>query len=175
MDTNILQAKTGMHLISEKLYMFSISRKLMADRRKIIEELTNRQLVDRYRFNRAGLNYLQTVLGPALEPATMRHKSLSFMSKPLFTLRYFATRLVHFPHTVRKLDAQVQQFYVVTRFSKVVGVINGTNIRTPSEYEPSYVNRKGFHFINVHVVFDGFDTDYCFYMFSCTYKLKKVS
>ncbi|WAR28858.1 hypothetical protein MAR_014562 [Mya arenaria] len=59
----------------------------MADRGNILNELTNQQLVDRYRFNRAGLNYLETVFGPALEPATMRHKSLSAMDKLLITLR----------------------------------------------------------------------------------------
>ncbi|WAR09868.1 hypothetical protein MAR_034944 [Mya arenaria] len=63
----------------------------MADRGNILDELTNQQLVDRYRFNRAGLNYLETVFGPALEPATMRHKSLSAMDKLLITLRYLAT------------------------------------------------------------------------------------
>ncbi|XP_052806427.1 putative nuclease HARBI1 [Mya arenaria] len=106
----------------------------MADRGNILNELTNQQLVDRYRFNRAGLNYLETVFGPALEPATMRHK-------------------------MRELDAQVQQFYGLAQFPKVVGVIDGTHIRIqpPSEDEPSFVNRKGFHSINVQVVFDGFD------------------
>ncbi|WAR05226.1 hypothetical protein MAR_020595, partial [Mya arenaria] len=59
----------------------------VTDRGNILNELTNQQLVDRYRFNRAGLNYLETVFGPALEPATMRHKSLSAMDKLLITLR----------------------------------------------------------------------------------------
>ncbi|XP_052806482.1 putative nuclease HARBI1 [Mya arenaria] len=167
----------------------------MADRGNILDELTNQQLVDRYRFNRAGLNYLETVFGPALEPATMRHKSLSAMDKLLITLRYLATggiqlndadmhnvsqpavskiltevtnhlssadvlgRFVRFPLTVWELDAQVQQLYGLAQFPKVVGVIDGTHIRiqAPSEHKPSFVNRKGFHSINVQVVFDGFD------------------
>ncbi|WAR10693.1 HARB1-like protein [Mya arenaria] len=66
----------------------------MADRGNIgniLDEHTNKQLVDRDRFNRAGLNYLETVFGPALVPATMRHKSLPAMDKLLITLRYLAT------------------------------------------------------------------------------------
>ncbi|WAR26792.1 hypothetical protein MAR_012496, partial [Mya arenaria] len=63
----------------------------MADRGNILDKLTNQQLVDRYRFSRAGLNYLETVFGPALEPATMGHKSLSAMDKLLITRRYLAT------------------------------------------------------------------------------------
>ena len=37
------------------------------------------------------------------------------------------------------------KFYNIRRFANVVGVIDGTHIKivAPSEYEASYVNRKG--------------------------------
>ncbi|WAR11049.1 LOW QUALITY PROTEIN: HARB1-like protein [Mya arenaria] len=131
----------------------------MADRGNILDELTNQQLVDRYRFNRAGLNYIETVFGPALEPATMRHKSLSAMDKLLITLRYIATggiqqtmltcTMSHSQH--EELDAQI---YGLAQYPKVVGVIDGTHIEAPSEDEPSFANMKGFHSFDVQVVFD---------------------
>ena len=47
-------------------------------------------------------------------------------------------------------------FYEKGGFPGVIGCIDGTHVRiqAPSHDEPSYVNRKGFHSINVQAICD---------------------
>nr|XP_022345040.1 uncharacterized protein LOC111137719 [Crassostrea virginica] len=47
-------------------------------------------------------------------------------------------------------------FYAPARFPNVIGCIDGTHVRilAPSEDENAYVNRKGFHSINVQAICD---------------------
>ncbi|XP_053391145.1 uncharacterized protein LOC128553974 [Mercenaria mercenaria] len=47
-------------------------------------------------------------------------------------------------------------FIIVVGFPNVVGVVDGTQIRIqgPTEHEEDYVNRKGFHSINVQMICD---------------------
>ena len=47
-------------------------------------------------------------------------------------------------------------FLNIANFPGVIGVIDGTHIRivAPKEQEEVFVNRKGYHSINVQVVFD---------------------
>ncbi|CAG2192390.1 HARBI1 [Mytilus edulis] len=47
-------------------------------------------------------------------------------------------------------------FYEKAGFPNVIGCIDGTHvhIQAPTEDEPAYVNRKGFHSINVQVICD---------------------
>jgi hypothetical protein len=46
--------------------------------------------------------------------------------------------------------------YSVANFPGVIGLIDGTHIRiqAPSDHEDQYVNRKGYHSINVQVIVD---------------------
>ena len=62
-------------------------------------------------------------------------------------------QFIAFPTDPVDLDMQVQEFGGVAGFPKVVGVIDGTQVRiiAPSNEEELYVNRKGFHSINVQV------------------------
>ncbi|XP_053378584.1 putative nuclease HARBI1 [Mercenaria mercenaria] len=167
----------------------------MAARPNMLDNLTDLEIIQRYRFDRRGIEYLEDLLRPYLQPRTARHQSLSVREKILIALRYFATGGVHlndgdihhvsqstvskavnevvtalctpaliqqfvsFPTQVADLDKQAQQFYGTARFPKVVGVIDGTHIKilAPSEEEDIFVNRKGYHSINVQVVFDAFD------------------
>jgi hypothetical protein len=58
-----------------------------------------------------------------------------------------------------KLSEIKGNFYSVANFPGVIGLIDGTHIRiqAPSEHEDQYVNRKGYHSINVQVIVDGDD------------------
>ncbi|XP_053407668.1 putative nuclease HARBI1 isoform X1 [Mercenaria mercenaria] len=49
-----------------------------------------------------------------------------------------------------------RQFFNIAGFPNVVGVVDGTQIRIqgPTEHEEDYVNRKGFHSINVQMICD---------------------
>lgn len=158
-------------------------------------DMNDIQLIDRYRFNRRGLQYLEGLLRGRVEQRTLRHNSLSTMEKILIALRYYATggvqindgdihqvsqstvskvitevtealaapdiirQFVTFPRNVPELDRQVQEFAGIAEFPKVIGVIDGTHVKNlaPSEDEDMYVNRKGYHSINVQLIFDAFD------------------
>ena len=64
-------------------------------------------------------------------------------------------------------------FYNVANFPNVLGCIDCTHVRiqAPEEDEPSYVNRKGFHSINVQAVCDYEGT---IFMFLCIFHLHSV-
>jgi hypothetical protein len=55
-----------------------------------------------------------------------------------------------------KLSEIKGNFYSVANFPGVIGLIDGTHIRiqAPSDHEDQYVNRKGYHSINVQVIVD---------------------
>ncbi|XP_052082587.1 putative nuclease HARBI1 isoform X2 [Mytilus californianus] len=56
----------------------------------------------------------------------------------------------------RNVDETRGDFYRLSGFPNVIGAIDGTHIRiqAPSEDEPSFVNRKGVHSVNVQAVCD---------------------
>ncbi|XP_054155561.1 putative nuclease HARBI1 [Oppia nitens] len=63
---------------------------------------------------------------------------------------------IKFPET-NELREIKQGFYSLNGFPGIIGAIDGTHIpilAPPGEVEPSYVNRKGFHSINVQAVVD---------------------
>lgn len=49
-----------------------------------------------------------------------------------------------------------QKFFNITAFPDVVGCVDGTHfkIKAPSDHENAYVNRKGFHLLNVPLMCD---------------------
>ena len=56
-----------------------------------------------------------------------------------------------------KRRESMNNFYKIARFPKVIGCIDGTNIRIASpalQDSESYINRKNFHSINVQAVCD---------------------
>lgn len=65
-------------------------------------------------------------------------------------------QFVEFPYTQREVQQRQAEFMKATQFPGVVGVIDGTRIRTVAAHvnEHLYVNRKHYHSINVQVVFD---------------------
>ncbi|KAI0216810.1 putative nuclease HARBI1, partial [Lamellibrachia satsuma] len=56
----------------------------------------------------------------------------------------------------RQADRTKAKFYDTNGFPNVVGCIDGTQIRiqAPSENEHEFINRKGYHSINVQVICD---------------------
>ena len=53
----------------------------------------------------------------------------------------------------RDADINKQKFFAMQRFPNVIGCIDGTHVRiqSPVEQEHEFVNRKGYHSINVQV------------------------
>lgn len=58
---------------------------------------------------------------------------------------------VKFPQTREERDEVKRGLYNIAGFPCAIGCIDGTHVRIkgPSENEPDYVNRKGYHSINV--------------------------
>ncbi|XP_052285788.1 putative nuclease HARBI1 [Dreissena polymorpha] len=63
---------------------------------------------------------------------------------------------VFFPNIENVQRTVQKQFYNIAGFPQVVGVVDGTHIRiqAPSANEDDYVNRKGFHSLNVQMICD---------------------
>jgi hypothetical protein len=73
-------------------------------------------------------------------------------------LKYCAQK--GFVSSIGQSDAQRNKikadFFRVGDFPNVIGTVDGTHVRiqAPHEDEPSFVNRKGFHSINVQDICD---------------------
>lgn len=67
-----------------------------------------------------------------------------------------AGQFIQWPVTSGARAAIKNGFYLQARFPNVIGCIDGTHVRivAPSTDENAYVNRKGFHSINVQAVCD---------------------
>ncbi|XP_028411674.1 putative nuclease HARBI1 [Dendronephthya gigantea] len=65
-------------------------------------------------------------------------------------------QFVKFPGTREEKDEIKRGFYELAGFPCVVGCVDGSHIRiiAPSENEPNYINRKGYHSINVQGICD---------------------
>lgn len=61
------------------------------ERPDYLNEATNLQLIERYRFDREGILYLDANLNHILKPKTRRNNSFSSLEKIIVTLRYLAT------------------------------------------------------------------------------------
>lgn len=63
---------------------------------------------------------------------------------------------VRFPTAPEQQNLVRQNFFQIAGFPDVLGCVDGTHIRikTPSDHEPEYVNRKGYHSINAQIVCD---------------------
>ena len=73
------------------------------------------------------------------------------VSRALVAMR---NRFVKWPSTNAKLTASKNAFYRRGGFPFVIGCVDGTHIRilAPSQHENGFVNRKGFHSINVQAI-----------------------
>jgi len=152
-----------------------------------VTELSNEEMVSRYRFTNEGVEALEDVLMEDLERETKKNKALTVRTMILITLRFLATGSIfnsvgdsvgYHRCTVSRVVAQVRDalctrmrrfvvwpneearmrsmeaFFDVAGFPYVVGCVDGSHIRVqaPSVDEPAFVNRKGFHSINMQAV-----------------------
>lgn len=147
------------------------------------------ELIRRYRFDSAGIEFLCNILRAELEYPSRRSRAISVETQVLTTLRYLAsgsfqqvigdTLNISQPSASRCIDRVVsalcnhakdyvafperdsmdntyQEFYSIAGFPRVCGCIDGTHIRilAPHDNSLDYINRKGFHSINVQAVCD---------------------
>lgn len=69
---------------------------------------------------------------------------------------FLANEAIVFPQTRRELNAKKAAFMNRFNFPGVVGVVDGTHIAIlkPNEEEHNFINRKGFHSLNVQIICD---------------------
>lgn len=68
---------------------------------------------------------------------------------------YLAPKYIRFPQSAQEMDQTKAAFEANYNFPGILGIIDGTQIAItalPHEIENAYVNRKGFHSINVQLV-----------------------
>ena len=67
-----------------------------------------------------------------------------------------ARDVIKFPTSQQEITANKLAFYNLAGFPNVIGAVDGTHVRikSPSQHEDVYVNRKGAHTINVQAVCD---------------------
>lgn len=65
-----------------------------------------------------------------------------------------ARKVIHFPESTPLLNQTKEEFYEISRFPNVLGVIDGTQIpiKAPTNNESIFVCRKQFHSINAQVI-----------------------
>ncbi|WAQ98740.1 HARB1-like protein, partial [Mya arenaria] len=64
------------------------------DRAPNLDTLLEMDIINRYRFDRAGINYLTQLIGANISPKAARNNALNAEQKILITLRYLATGLI---------------------------------------------------------------------------------
>ena len=73
-------------------------------------------------------------------------------------LIYKRNEFIHWPTTVDEIQRVKEGFFHKGGFPGVIGCVEGTHIRLqcPSQNEGDYVNRKGYHSINVQAIEQAF-------------------
>ncbi|WAR27488.1 HARB1-like protein, partial [Mya arenaria] len=134
------------------------------DRAPNLDTRLEMDIINRYRFDTAGINYLTQLIGANISPKAASNNALNAEQNILITLRYLATGLIQLNdadiHGVSQPTVSRVLTEVVLKNSdgmpcKCRGLHGFRNIASPNQHEEIYVNRKGKHSINVQVVFDG--------------------
>lgn len=71
--------------------------------------------------------------------------------------RYLAPRFIKFPQTQAQIDATKQRFEDKFQVPGVLSIVDGTHVAISAlsrDVEHAFVNRKGFHSINVQIACD---------------------
>lgn len=86
------------------------------------------------------------------------HKSTSCRAirRVTLALERISPRYVYFPQDPRELVVIKEQFLRIANFPNVVACVDGTHVKIlcPPQEEYAYVNRKGYHSINVQLMCD---------------------
>ena len=145
-----------------------------------LDNFTDEELRCRYRFGRDSIEFLTELLKDDLQRQTKRNQALTPTIQLLVALRFFASvgdtvglskstvsravtdvlealarkqnEFILWP-SPGKIQQVKQGFYSKGGFPGVIGCIDGTHVRIqgPSDNENDFVNRKGFHPINIQV------------------------
>ena len=146
------------------------------------EGFLEEELVKRYRFGRDSLLFLARLIEDEVRPITKRNwrRSTFFFASGSFlqvigdthgydkaTVSRIVRRVslalankhqlwIKFPTTMEDKHAIRAGMYQIAGFPCVIGCIDCTHIRiqAPSQNEQNYVNRKGYHCVNVQVICD---------------------
>ncbi|XDV19487.1 hypothetical protein PO909_024952 [Leuciscus waleckii] len=154
---------------------FRINR-VLRDRQDPLAQRDN-LLIERYRFSREGVIYIVNLLEPHVKCSTRRSRALTTAQTVCIALRFFASGTFLYTigdaenlgksavcHAIRKVylalkqflgsfvifpshlrpQAVKQNFFAIAGFPNVIGAIDCTD----------FVNRKGFHSVNVQMVCD---------------------
>ena len=75
----------------------------------------------------------------------------------LISMFEHVNQFIYMPRNAAEVLGIKRKLYDVAGFPGILGLIDGTQlpIIAPSEDEPEYVNRKGFHSINCQAICDG--------------------
>jgi len=84
---------------------------------------------------------------------------------------------IRFPSTRAERDEIKQGLFRVGGFPCAIGCIDGTHVRitAPRENEPDYVNRKGYHSINIQAICDNQGKWICPALNACFKSINKLS
>ncbi|XP_052390499.1 putative nuclease HARBI1 [Carassius gibelio] len=153
--------------------------RVFRDRSNLLEMYNNEDFISRFRLPKEVILSLTDELAEVLSPATSRSHSIpcrfyatgSFLntvgdtvglskasvSRVVYRVsRALSNKLPQFPNQMAELNKLKRGFFSIARFPNVVGAIDGTHVRiqAPPAHEHLFVNRKGYHSLNIQAVCD---------------------
>ena len=128
----------------------------------LLDVCTDEEIRTRYRLGRDSIHFICDLLPDDLQRPTKRNHELSVETQVLATLRFLASG--SFQQVVgdvlgidkSSVSRVVTHFYEIRGFLSTIACVAGFHvpIAAPSNDENSFVNRKGWHSINVEDVSD---------------------
>ncbi|WAR05788.1 HARB1-like protein [Mya arenaria] len=167
-------------LFKERLELTYFRQSFLMDRIPNLDQLLESEIIDRYRFDWNGINFLEELLGAYIQPKAPRNKALSVKQNILITLRYLATGPIQLNDGdihgvsqptvspiltevievlssptlgIEECERNALQFRGIARFRKVIGAIDGAHIHVVSPHEQENIYMCPQH--SVQVIFDG--------------------
>jgi len=120
-----------------------------------LDDFSNQELLKNFRFRREEiLHFIELVLG---DIGGLSQPSMSRVVNGVTNILFeIAVGEINMPTSHAEIRKQQTTFYNKCGIPKIIGAIDGTQIpiKGPSTNEEVYINRKGFHSINVQAVCD---------------------
>uniref|UniRef100_A0A8C1ZZD5 DDE Tnp4 domain-containing protein n=1 Tax=Cyprinus carpio TaxID=7962 RepID=A0A8C1ZZD5_CYPCA len=141
--------------------------RVFRDRSNLLE-IYNEDFISWFRLPKEAILSLTDELAEVLSPATSRSHSIpavlqvlglskASVSRVVYRVsRALSNKLPQFPNQMAELNKLKRGFFSIARFPNVVGAIDGTHVRiqAPTAHEHFFVNRKGYHSLNIQAVCD---------------------
>ncbi|XP_045122686.1 uncharacterized protein LOC123511130 [Portunus trituberculatus] len=117
-------------------------RRSFRERKDVLNELDDRELVERYWQDPAGIIFVTNLVRERLKRPTARNKA----SLPEMQVIFTAILVTQLENQWKK-----EEFLQIAGFPEVIGGIDGTHVMivAPREYKVEFVNRKRYYSINV--------------------------